>query len=64
MTVSKNGVAVLIWGLQFIMLSLGLDAEPGTVEKYAEAIIVVFGLLLAIWNQVSRTDTKWFLLKK
>jgi hypothetical protein len=64
MIVSKNGVAVLIWALQFIMISLGLDAEPGTVEKYAEAIIVVFGLLLAIWNQVSRTDTKWFLLKK
>lgn len=64
MTVSKNGVAVLIWGLQFLMLSLGLEAEPGTVEKYAEAIIIVSGLLLAIWNQIDRKDTKWFLFKR
>lgn len=63
MTLSKNGVAVLIWGLNFIMLSLGLEADPGTIAKYAEAIVVVAGLLLAIWNQLSRSDTKWFLFK-
>lgn len=64
MTISKNGVAVLIWGLNFLMLSLGLEPDPGTVAKYAEAIILVAGLLLAIWNQVSRTDTKWFIFKQ
>lgn len=64
MNVSKNGIAVTIWAVQFIMLSLGLEADPGTVQKYAEAIIVVGGLLLAIWNQIGRTDTKWFILKK
>jgi len=64
MTISKNGTAVLVWFLWFVAQSLGLESEPGTLERYAEAIIVVAGLCLAIWNQLSREDTKWFFFKK
>lgn len=62
--VSKNGVAVLVWALWFILQALGIETEPGTVERYAEAIVVVLGLILAIWNQLSRSDTQWFIFKK
>jgi hypothetical protein len=64
MKVSKNGIAVVVWGLSFVLTALGLDADPGTIEKGVEGVVIVIGLLLAIWNQLDRTDTKWFIFKK
>jgi hypothetical protein len=64
MTFSKNGVALAVLIIEAILTSLGVEFDAGTTEKAVEGIVVAMGLLLAIWNQVDRFDTKWFLFKK
>lgn len=61
---SKNGLGLTILIIQFVLTSLGVEFEPGSVEKWVEAVLVVFSGILLIWNQVNRSDVKWFWFKK
>ena len=63
MTISKNGVALIILIVEAILTSLGIEFEAGTVDRAVEGTAVTVALLLAIWNQIDRTDTKWFIFK-
>lgn len=63
MTFSKNGVALTVLIVEAILTSMGVEFDAGTVDKAVEGVVVMGALLLAIWNQVERTDTKWFLFK-
>jgi hypothetical protein len=61
--ISKNGVAVAVFVLQGLLSSLGVEFEAGSVEKALEGVIMFMALALAVYNQVMRSDTKWFLFK-
>ena len=63
MTISKNGVALAVLIIEAVLTSLGIEFEAGTVDKAVEGTVVAIALLLAIWNQIDRTDTKWFIFK-
>ncbi len=63
MTFSKNGVALAVLIVEAILTSMGVEFDAGTVEKAIEGVVVAGALLLAIWNQIGRSDTKWFFLK-
>lgn len=62
--ISKNGIAVAIIVIEAVLTSLGIEFEVGTVEKLVEGILVGAALILAIWNQYSRSDVKGFFLKE
>lgn len=62
--ISKNGLGVSVIVLHFILTTLGVELEPGTVEKWVEAVIVVGSGILLVWNQLMRDDVSWFWLKK
>lgn len=62
--VSKNGIALAILIVEAVLSSLGVEFEPGTVAKAVEGCVVTVGLLLAVWNQVSRPDVSGFFFKK
>jgi len=64
MTFSKNGVALAVLIFEAILTSLGIEFDAGSVEKAIEGTVVAIGLLLAIWNQIDRTDTKLFIFKR
>lgn len=60
MTISKNGVAILI-----LVLSLfGIDLGEETAIEFINALGTAVSILLLIYNQVTRTDTKNFFFKK
>jgi len=61
--ISKNGVALAVLILEAILTSLGVEFDAGTVEKAVEGGVVAVALILAIWNQLDRKDTKWFIFK-
>lgn len=57
---SKNAA-----GIVFLFASvIGLDLAESDVAEFISALgtIVSFGLM--VWNQVDRSDTKWFFFKK
>lgn len=62
--ISKNGIALVVLVLEALLSSLGIEFDPGTLEKGIEGILIVAALLLAIWNQITRPDVKAFVLKK
>ena len=62
--ISKNGIALIVLILEAVLSALGIEFDPGTVEKGIEGILIVGALLLAIWNQLARPDVKAFILKK
>lgn len=64
MTFSKNGIALTVLAVEFILSSLGVEFETGSVEHTVEAVVVLASFLLMVWNQVSRTDTLGFLFKR
>lgn len=60
MTVSKNGIAIFI-----LVLSLfGIDIQTDTAVDFVNAIGTIVSILLLIYNQVGREDTKNFFFKK
>lgn len=63
MTYSKNGIGLAIIIVEFILSALGIEFEAGTVAKAVEGTLLAAALLLTIWNQLSRSNTKWFLFK-
>ncbi len=63
MTFSKNGIALTVLAVEFILSSLGVEFETGSVEHTIEAVVVLVSFLLMVWNQVNRTDTFGFLFK-
>ena len=62
--ISKNGIALIVLVAEALLSALGIEFEPGTLEKGIEGALIVGALLLAIWNQITRPDVKAFLLKK
>ena len=64
MTFSKNGIALSVLVIEFILASLGVEFEVGSIERTVEAIFVLASFILMIWNQIDRTDIKLFLFKK
>lgn len=63
MQFSKNGIALTVLAVEFILSSLGVEFETGSVEHTIEAVVVLVSFLLMVWNQVDRTDTFGFLFK-
>lgn len=61
---SKNGIALAVLIVEALLTSVGIEFEPGSVGKAIEGAVVLCAFLLAIWNQLGRTDTKWFILKR
>lgn len=64
MTFSKNGIALSVLVVEFILASLGIEFEVGSIERTVQAIAVLVSFILMVWNQIDRMDTKWFVLKK
>jgi hypothetical protein len=64
MTYSKNGIALAVIVIEALLTAIGVEFEAGTVERAAEGIVVTIALILAVWNQVDRTDVSAFLWKK
>ena len=62
--ISKNGIALIVLVVEALLSALGIEFEPGTLEKGIEGTFIVLALLLAIWNQITRPDVKAFILKK
>lgn len=62
--ISKNGVALAIIIGEAILSSLGVEFEPGSLEKIAEGVVVTIGLILAVVNQVDRSDVHNFFFKR
>ena len=61
---SKNGIALIILIVEAGLSSIGVEFDPGSVERAVEGVLVAGALILAIYNQVQRGDIKHFLLKK
>lgn len=60
MTISKNGVAILI-----LILSLfGIDLGEENAIAFINALGTIASITMLIYNQVTRTDTKNFFFKK
>lgn len=64
MIFSKNGIALSVLVVEFILASLGIEFEVGSIERTVQAVAVLVSFILMIWNQIDRMDTKWFVLKK
>ena len=62
--ISKNGIALGILIVEALLSALGIEFDPGTLEKGIEGILIIGALLLAVWNQITRPDVKAFVLKK
>jgi hypothetical protein len=60
---SKNGLALIVLVAEALLSSLGVEFEAGTVAKAVEGVVIVISLGLMVWNQLSREDVKWFVLK-
>jgi len=63
MTFSKNGIALTVLAIEFILSSLGIEFEVGSVEHTVEAVFVLASFILMVWNQIERKDTLGFLFK-
>ncbi len=62
--ISKNGIALGVLIVEALLSALGIEFEAGSVDKAVEGAVIVGAFILAIWNQLDRTDTKWFFFKK
>ncbi len=60
---SKNGIALIVLLVEAGLSALGVEFDAGTVGKAVEGVVVAVALVLAVWNQLSRGDVKWFVLK-
>ena len=60
---SKNGIALIILVAEALLSSLGVEFEANTVAKAVEGTVVAVGLILAVWNQLGRSDVRWFVFK-
>jgi len=60
---SKNGIALIILVVEAGLSAIGVEFDPGTVERAVEGVLVAGALILAIWNQYNRPDVKKFILK-
>ena len=60
MTISKNGVAIIVLVLGW----LGVDVSDNMVLEFVGAVAQVVAFVLMVWNQISRSDTTGFLFKK
>lgn len=60
MIISKNAVALLI-----LLASLvGVDISETDIMAFVSSAGTIISLLLMIYNQLNRKDTKWFFFKK
>lgn len=64
MTFSKNGVALAILAVEFILTSIGVEFEAGSVERVINALFVIIAFAMMVRNQMDRIDVKGFFLKK
>lgn len=64
MTMSKNGIALAVLIIEAVLSALGVEFEAGSIEKVVEGVAIVIALGLAIYNQLDRTDTSFFLFKR
>ncbi len=60
MTISKNGVAILI----LIFSLFGIDLGEENAIAFINALGTVASIIMLIYNQVNRGDTKNFFFKK
>lgn len=61
--ISKNGVAIA----GFIVVAFGyfgIELEVESVVDFLAAVALAVTTGMAVWNQFSRSDVKWFFLKK
>lgn len=61
---SKNGIALAVLLVEAILSSIGVEFDPGSVEKAVEGTLVAVALVLAVYNQLNRPDVKWFFKKE
>jgi hypothetical protein len=61
--ISKNGIALAVLVVEAVLSAVGVEFEAGTVTKAVEGVVVTLALLLAIWNQLDRSDVSWFVFK-
>lgn len=60
MIISKNAVALLI-----LLASLvGVDISETDIMAFVSSAGTIISILLMIYNQWDRSDTKWFFFKK
>lgn len=64
MTFSKNGAALAVLAVEFILTSLGIEFEVGSVERVINAVVVIVAFAMMVRNQMDRIDVKGFFLKK
>lgn len=64
MLVSKNGIALVVLVAEAILSAVGVEFEPGTVEKAIEGVLIAGSLILMVWNQFDREDVKHFIFKR
>jgi len=62
--ISKNGIALIVLVVEALLSALGIEFEPGTLEKGIEGVLIVVALTMAVWNQLNRPDVDAFILKK
>lgn len=60
MTVSKNGIALIL----FLASVIGLTVTESQLVDVISALTQIISFGLMIWNQLSRKDVKGFLFKK
>lgn len=60
MIISKNAVALII-----LLASLvGVDISESDIMAFVSSVGTISSILLMIYNQWDRKDTKWFFFKK
>lgn len=60
MTLSKNGVGIAV----FVLSLIGVNVAEGDLLTTVATIGQIVGGALAFWNQLARSDSKWFIFKK
>ena len=61
---SKNGIGLAVLLTEAILSALGVEFDTGTVARAVEGVVVAGGLILLVWNQVTRRDVFAFIFKK
>jgi hypothetical protein len=59
MTLSKNAIALVLFGLSW----LGLEVSEAQLVEVIAAVGQIVGFLTLIWNQIDRKDVTGFLWK-
>jgi hypothetical protein len=63
MTYSKNGIAIVVIGLEFLLTSIGIEFDEGSVARFVEGVVMIASFLLLVWNQIDRKNVKNFIFK-